>query len=81
MRKELANLSHAAWMEFVNLYKRDPIGPSSTDYEAWLKTQPSLSCRLASAGKGFTQIAGYAIWRAAWLACEFQHGIRKAPNT
>lgn len=64
-----------------------PVGPSSTDYEAWLKSRPELVARFAPPASGlfgprsFSQIAGYEIWRNAWLACEYQHGIRKEPRT
>ena len=56
-----------------------PVGPSSTDYEAWLKKRPAIALRFDNSGKHnskLSQIAGYEIWRNAWLACEREHKIR-----
>jgi hypothetical protein len=55
-------------------YRPAPIGPSSTDYEAWLKTRPNIAARFC---KHFSTHSGYEIWRNAWMACEREHGIRK----
>jgi hypothetical protein len=40
-------------------------GPSSTQYDTWLKTRPDLLTRLKD--KEFTIGAGYEIWRNSWL--------------
>ena len=57
MHKELVKLSHKAWMEFLKLYREHPVGPSSTDYEAWLKTRPELKARFDNSGKINTKMS------------------------
>lgn len=42
-------------------------GPSSTDYEAWLATQPVIQHAIET--NQFRKGDGYQIWRSAWLAC------------
>ena len=50
-------------------------GSSSTEYEKWLATQPHIAARLADGS--FSQSAGYAIWRGAWLTLRAAYEARE----
>jgi len=54
--------------------KLSAIGPSTTDFDAWLETRKRDKERLELAN---ILSVGYSVWRHAWLACEIEHGIRK----
>jgi len=61
-----------------NAVTTDPIGPLTTDYEQWLDKHPEITGRFDNRpGMGFSLVCGYVIWRAAWLACETERGIRR----
>jgi hypothetical protein len=54
--------------------KAEPIGPSSTDYDLWMAQNPFIATAISEKVKSYA----YEIWRQAWMACEREHGIRKA---
>jgi hypothetical protein len=53
-----------------------PIGPSSDDFDAWLKTREDVALRFEIGNMRASRHTGYEIWRSAWMACEREHGIR-----
>lgn len=62
-----------------HIRRRGAIGPSSTDYDAWLANRHDLLDRFRD--RTFSIHSGYEIWRNAWLACEKEHGLRKEAKT
>jgi hypothetical protein len=56
--------------------KLKPIGASSDDYNEWIDSRKDLEHRFKPY-PFFSKTSGYEIWRAAWLSCEQEHGIRK----